>query len=101
MKANSVKTLESLVIYVESNEILSDDPKSSVFGSVTDGVFEGKIIASDGSFYVEHARRYFPPNSTQTRVHSVIYREGDVSDPYAHRRHGSSHKSLPNEDIQF
>lgn len=67
---------------------LADDPKSSVFGSVTDGVFEGKIIASDGSFYVEHARRYFPPNSTRTRVHSVIYREGDVSDPYAHRRHG-------------
>lgn len=67
---------------------LADDPQSKVFGSVTDGVFEGKIIASDGSFYVEHARRYFPPNGTRTRVHSVIYREGDVSDPYAHRRHG-------------
>ncbi|XP_030031412.1 disintegrin and metalloproteinase domain-containing protein 10 [Manduca sexta] len=67
---------------------LADDPHSTVFGSVTEGVFEGKIIAHDGSFYVEHARRYFPPNSTRTKVHSVIYREGDVSDPYAHRRHG-------------
>ncbi|XP_053603885.1 disintegrin and metalloproteinase domain-containing protein 10 [Plodia interpunctella] len=67
---------------------LAGDPQSSVFGSVTDGVFEGKIMAKDGSFYVEHARRYFPPNNTRTRVHSVIYKESDVSDPYAHRRHG-------------
>ncbi|KAI5637445.1 reprolysin family propeptide domain-containing protein [Phthorimaea operculella] len=67
---------------------LADDPTSAVFGSVTDGVFEGKIMAKDGSYYVEHARRYFPPNGTRTKVHSVIYREGDVSDPYAHRRHG-------------
>lgn len=66
----------------------TDDPSSKVFGSVTDGVFEGKIIAHDGSYYVEHARRYFPPNSTRTRVHSVIYKDGDVTDPYANRRHG-------------
>ncbi|XP_050343887.1 disintegrin and metalloproteinase domain-containing protein 10 isoform X2 [Nymphalis io] len=65
-----------------------DDPQSTVFGSVTDGVFEGKIMLNDGAYYVEHARRYFPPNGTRTRVHSVIYREGDVVDPYAHRRHG-------------
>lgn len=67
---------------------LADEPQSTVFGSVTDGVFEGKIVLNDGSYYVEHARRYFPPNGTRTRVHSVIYREGDVVDPYAHRRHG-------------
>ncbi|XP_041970782.1 disintegrin and metalloproteinase domain-containing protein 10 [Aricia agestis] len=65
-----------------------DEPHSTVFGSVTDGVFEGKIILNDGTYYVEHARRYFPPNGTRTKVHSVIYREGDVVDPYAHRRHG-------------
>ncbi|KOB66594.1 Uncharacterized protein OBRU01_20986, partial [Operophtera brumata] len=59
-----------------------------VFGSVTDGVFEGKIIAHDGAYYVEHARRYFPRNSTRTRAHSVIYKDGDVTDPYANRRHG-------------
>ncbi|XP_026322466.1 disintegrin and metalloproteinase domain-containing protein 10 [Hyposmocoma kahamanoa] len=67
---------------------LADDSQSAVFGSVTDGVFEGKIIAHDGSYYVEHARRYFPPNGTRTRVHSVIYRESDVTDPYTHKRHG-------------
>ncbi|XP_045766161.1 disintegrin and metalloproteinase domain-containing protein 10 [Maniola jurtina] len=67
---------------------LVDEPQSTVFGSVTDGVFEGKIVLNDGAYYVEHARRYFPPNGTRTRVHSVIYREGDVVDPYAHRRHG-------------
>ncbi|XP_072939687.1 disintegrin and metalloproteinase domain-containing protein 10 [Epargyreus clarus] len=66
---------------------LVGEPQSAVFGSVTDGVFEGKIVASDGSYYVEHARRYFPPNGTR-KVHSVIYRDGDVTDPYAHRRHG-------------
>ncbi|XP_049869828.1 disintegrin and metalloproteinase domain-containing protein 10-like [Pectinophora gossypiella] len=67
---------------------LADEPQSTVFGSVTDGVFEGKILVKDGAFYVEHARRYFPPNGTRSKVHSVIYREGDVGDPYAHRRHG-------------
>lgn len=70
--------------------LCTDDPHSKVFGSVTDGVFEGKIIAHDGAYYVEHARRYFPPNGTRTRIHSVIYRDGDVSDPYAHRRHGEN-----------
>lgn len=67
---------------------LVDEPHSAVFGSVTDGVFEGKIVAGEGAFYVEHARRYFPRNGTKTRVHSVIYKDGDVTDPYAHRRHG-------------
>ncbi|CAH2105402.1 unnamed protein product [Euphydryas editha] len=67
---------------------LVDEPQSTVFGSVTDGVFEGKIMLKDGAYYVEHARRYFPPNGTRTKVHSVIYREGDVVDPYAHIRHG-------------
>ncbi|XP_013165147.1 PREDICTED: disintegrin and metalloproteinase domain-containing protein 10 [Papilio xuthus] len=67
---------------------LVDDPHSTVFGSVTEGVFEGKMITSDGTYFVEHARRYFPPNGTRTRVHSVIYKDSDVSDPYSHRRHG-------------
>ncbi|XP_075971481.1 disintegrin and metalloproteinase domain-containing protein 10-like isoform X2 [Anticarsia gemmatalis] len=81
------------------NGELIDDPQSTVFGSVTDGVFEGKIVASDGSFYVEHARRYFPPNGTRTRVHSVIYREGDVSDHYAHRRHGHKNGCGMTDDV--
>ncbi|KAG7307890.1 hypothetical protein JYU34_006502 [Plutella xylostella] len=67
---------------------LADEPSSAVFGSVTDGVFEGKILANEGAFYVEHARRYFPPNGTRGRGHSVIYKESDVIDPHAHRRHG-------------
>ncbi|XP_028025856.1 disintegrin and metalloproteinase domain-containing protein 10 [Bombyx mandarina] len=67
---------------------LAGDPDSTVFGSVTEGVFEGKIIAKDGSYYVEHARRYFPPNNTKTRGHSVIYKDSDVIDPFANKRHG-------------
>lgn len=77
-----------LFIHLTSFIFPTDDPRSKVFGSVTDGVFEGKIIAHDGSYYVEHARRYFPPNSTRTRVHSIIYKDSDVTDPYANRRHG-------------
>ncbi|XP_050669592.1 disintegrin and metalloproteinase domain-containing protein 10 [Leptidea sinapis] len=67
---------------------LADEPQSAVFGSVTGGVFEGQIVLRDGTYYVEHAKRYIPQNSTRGRVHSVIYKEGDVIDPYAHRRHG-------------
>lgn len=39
---------------------LVDDPLSIVHGSVIDGVFEGKIITERDTFYVEHAKHYFP-----------------------------------------
>ncbi|KOB65433.1 Uncharacterized protein OBRU01_22762 [Operophtera brumata] len=67
---------------------LHDVDTSHIYHGELTGVFEGKIIAHDGAYYVEHARRYFPPNSTRTRAHSVIYKDGDVTDPYANRRHG-------------
>ena len=41
------------------------DRNSYVFGSILDGVFEGKIITERDAYYVEHAKRYFPTNFTQ------------------------------------
>ncbi|XP_022900053.2 disintegrin and metalloproteinase domain-containing protein 10 isoform X1 [Onthophagus taurus] len=65
------------------------DPNSSVFGSIIDGVFEGKIVASDSSYYVEKARHYFPEEKHQNRTfHSVIYDENHVEDPYRDVRKG-------------
>lgn len=40
------------------------EPNSYVFGSILDGVFEGKIITERDAYYVEHAKRYFPTNFT-------------------------------------
>ncbi|KAI5723823.1 hypothetical protein M8J76_011400 [Diaphorina citri] len=40
------------------------EPDSYVFGSVLDGLFEGKIISpKSGSYYVEKAARYFRPSA--------------------------------------
>ena len=39
---------------------LVDDPHSVVHGSVIDGVFEGKIVTERDTFFVEHAKHYFP-----------------------------------------
>ncbi|KAF7272279.1 hypothetical protein GWI33_014925 [Rhynchophorus ferrugineus] len=65
------------------------EPDSEVFGSIRDGIFEGKIVLPKGSFYVEKAHHYFPhekhPNLT---FHSVIYQEDHVQDPYENIREG-------------
>nr|CAD7201692.1 unnamed protein product [Timema douglasi] len=63
------------------------EPGSHVFGSVSEGVFEGKIVAPWGSYYVEKAHRYFPNTANKT-FHSVIYSESDVGDPYESLRTG-------------
>lgn len=64
------------------------ETNSDVFGSIHDGVFEGKIITDTNSYFVEHAKRYFP-NGTYNDYgfHSVIYDERDViDDPFAEKR---------------
>lgn len=64
------------------------EPNSHVFGSIINGVFEGKIITDAHAYYVENAKHYFPNRSHLDHgFHSVIYNERDViDDPYAHRR---------------
>uniref|UniRef100_A0A1B6CER3 Peptidase M12B domain-containing protein n=1 Tax=Clastoptera arizonana TaxID=38151 RepID=A0A1B6CER3_9HEMI len=60
---------------------------SKVFGSIHDGIFEGKIISPTGSYYVEKSNKYFP-NNANISFHSLVYKEADVEDPYAHMRTG-------------
>ncbi|VEN50763.1 unnamed protein product [Callosobruchus maculatus] len=71
---------------------LIGEPKSAAFGSLIEGVFEGKIISpAAGAYYVEKAHRYFPEQKGDNRTfHSVIYKEEHVEDPYSGVRHGHS-----------
>ena len=63
--------------------------QSAAFGSLVKGVFDGKIITPEETFYVERAHKYPSlPTSTNASLHSVIYSERDVVDPYHHRRSG-------------
>lgn len=50
-------------------------------------MFDGKIITPDGTYYVERANKYALP-STNASLHSVIYGDRDVHDPYDHMRTG-------------
>lgn len=73
------------------NTIFVGEPGSTVFGSVIDGVFEGKIISPKGSFFVEKAHHYFPHAQNHNRTfHSVIYKDEHVEDPYRDVREGNS-----------
>lgn len=79
---------------------LTDEPESTAFGSINEGVFDGKIYSRDGVFYVEKASRYFgrrdhndspgnkSSNSNTNDFHSVIYKEEHVIDPYEKDRTG-------------
>lgn len=60
---------------------------SYVFGAISDGVFEGKLVTPRGKYYVEKAYKYFPDKTNQS-FHSVIYAENDVEDPYEDVRTG-------------
>lgn len=54
-------------------------------------MFEGKIVASDGAYFVEKAHHYFPPKEQKSQnqtFHSVIYNEEHVDDP--HHNHGEN-----------
>lgn len=67
-----------------------DHPGSFVFGSVLNGVFEGKIITDKESYYVENSKYYFPKDKGHHNrsIHSVIYKESHVDDPYVNKRPG-------------
>lgn len=70
--------------------VFPGEPGSHVFGSISDGVFHGKIISPrGGAWYVEKAYYYFPPHEINDTLHSVIYHENNVDDPYAHLRKGN------------
>ncbi|ENN72213.1 hypothetical protein YQE_11143, partial [Dendroctonus ponderosae] len=81
-----------LDIYSHMHEKLAiskSEPDSKVFGSISEGVFEGKIVSPSGSYYVEKAHHYFPQKTHPNRTfHSVIYHEDHVHDPYEAMREG-------------
>lgn len=79
---------------------LHDEPRSTVWGSLRDGVFDGIIQSErDGTYYCERANKYFPRhNASHSGFHSVIYHDNDVEDPYAHLREGHSSGCGMNDD---
>lgn len=77
--------------HIYHGEVLGE-PSSHVFGSIIDGIFEGKIITDTHAYYVENAKHYFPNRTHLDHgFHSIIYNERDVvDDPYAHKREGKT-----------
>ncbi|KAL5282018.1 ADAM10 family protein [Megaselia abdita] len=78
---------------VDTSHIYQGDllgqPGSFVFGSVINGVFEGKIVSEKEAYYVENLRHYYlNKDSSNSSSHSVIYKETDVEDPYEKKRPG-------------
>merc|ERR1711899_198539 len=77
---------------------LSDEPGSHCFGAIRDGVFDGQIhTASDGIYYIERANKYFDTTSdlqenednnttNSKKIHSVIYHEKHLVDPFHHSK---------------
>lgn len=79
-------TVDSSHIY--DGELLGE-PNSHVFGSIINGIFEGKIITDDNSFFVENAKHYFPNRTYLDHgFHSIIYNEEHCDDPYSKQRQG-------------
>jgi disintegrin and metalloproteinase domain-containing protein 10 len=63
------------------------DKESFVHGSISDGVFHGRIVTSKDSYFVEKAHYYFPNHSRiDDGFHSVIYKDKHVNDPYKEKR---------------
>ncbi|CAD5207716.1 unnamed protein product [Bursaphelenchus xylophilus] len=56
------------------------DPRSKVFGSLLDGLFDGHIILGNGeTFTVEKAARYFDVDSRPENYHSIIYKDEQIN----------------------
>lgn len=63
------------------------DKDSFVHGSISEGVFHGRIVTSNDVYFVEKAHFYFPNHShVEDGFHSVIYKDKHVIDPYKEKR---------------
>lgn len=91
-EGNQSRLIDSLMVFSLLDSL--GEPKSMVYGSIIDGVFDGKIHSQDGVYYVEKATKYFPDNTTTAKshrrnpFHSIIYKEAHVVDPYEEHRTG-------------
>lgn len=80
----SKRQLDTSHIY--EGEVLGDK-ESYVHGSISDGIFHGRISTSKDTYFVENAKYYFPDKSRdEIGFHSVIYRDKHVDDPYREQR---------------
>ena len=76
------------------------DKDSYVHGSISDGVFHGRIVTSKDSYYVEKARYYFPNHSYVAEgFHSIIYKDKHVDDPHKNIRTVHSNGCGLTEDV--
>lgn len=72
--------------HIYEGHVLGDN-NSYVHGSITDGIFHGRIVTSKDSYFVEKAQFYFPNHSlAENGFHSVIYKDQHVNDPYMKQR---------------
>jgi disintegrin and metalloproteinase domain-containing protein 10 len=63
------------------------DKDSFVHGSISDGVFHGRVITTKDAYFIEKAQYYFPNHShAENGFHSVIYKDSHVNDPYRANR---------------
>lgn len=63
-----------------------DIPGSQVYGSIHDGIFDGKIIVSpDEVYYIEKISKFSLPFQNESQ-HSVIYSETDIETDSLHRK---------------
>lgn len=60
-----------------------DEHGTRVYGSIRNGIFEGKIHTKNHTYYVERTHKY---GVRDQPYHSIIYSENDVHDPYAEKR---------------
>lgn len=80
------ETTASGIVRLETGHIFRGivlgDPQSHVYGSLHNGVFEGRIETSSGKFYVETAWKFI---DRPTSFHSVLYSSRDIRIPHATR----------------
>lgn len=60
-----------------------DEHGTRVYGSIRNGIFEGKVHTKNHTYFVERTHKY---GLRDQPYHSIIYSENDVHDPYAEKR---------------
>jgi disintegrin and metalloproteinase domain-containing protein 10 len=69
---------------------LEDTANSHVFGSVSDGIFEGKILTPEGSYYVEKSHKYFKVNPSPSESQEQLEDMDFSSREMKHRKYYQS-----------
>jgi hypothetical protein len=74
----NVKHIPTSNLKLYKGELADEPGKSSVRGTIIDGVFIGTIFSSkDGQYFIESSKKY-DDLAHNNQVHSIIYHENDV-----------------------